>query len=166
MCLAISIKDRIITYDALVSSKLLYGLESLMLDEALLDRIDAFQRRGWRQILNWKTTYIIRENTNERLIKRISELSGKEQLYHSQTIMNRRAKLLGETIRGGKDHPTYKVLFNNKGLPNLPEKKRAGAESGDDIQTTGNSQIKPETKEKLRPMLMEKSCRFLYNFLS
>ena len=50
-------KWRLLAYDAIVKSKLLYGLETAQASKADLNRIDAFQLRGIRQILG--KTYIL-----------------------------------------------------------------------------------------------------------
>ena len=48
---------KLIVYDAVVRSELMYGLESLQLNEDLKERLNIFQRKGLRQILKIKTTY-------------------------------------------------------------------------------------------------------------
>ena len=62
-------------YDAIVRSKLMYGLESAHLTQTLKEKIDIFQRKGLRQILKIPTTYgqmtagKNRSNTNENVLK-------------------------------------------------------------------------------------------------
>ncbi len=46
-------------YDAVVMSKLVYGLETLQLTRAEQRRLDAFQMRGVRKILRIPSTYEI-----------------------------------------------------------------------------------------------------------
>ena len=48
-------KWQLLVYDAIIKSKLLYGLETAQLGKAELKRIDAFQIRGIRQILGKNT---------------------------------------------------------------------------------------------------------------
>ena len=43
-------KWKLIIYDAIVRSKLLYGLETLHLTEAMAKKIDVFQTKGLRKI--------------------------------------------------------------------------------------------------------------------
>ena len=59
-----STRWQLIIFDAVVRSKLMYGLETAALTEVLKKKIDAFQRRGLRQILKLKHPYYERENTN------------------------------------------------------------------------------------------------------
>ena len=56
-------------YQAVVSSKLLYGLESLTLTDAQLSQLDSFYFRGLRQILGVDFIFIDRTMTNKRLLE-------------------------------------------------------------------------------------------------
>ena len=73
-----SIRDKLIVYDAVTRSKLMYGLESAHLTETLKEKIDMFQRKGLRQILKLPTTYgqmkagKTRSNTNENILKLVN----------------------------------------------------------------------------------------------
>ena len=64
---------KLIVYDAVIRAKLMYGLESLQLNKDKLESINAFQRKGLRQILKMLTTHgqhvlgKARSNTNELL---------------------------------------------------------------------------------------------------
>ena len=55
--------------DAVVRSKLLYGLESAHLGEALVKKLDTFQLKGLRKILRMDTTFVNRDNTNRKVIE-------------------------------------------------------------------------------------------------
>ena len=68
-----STKWQLIIFDAVARSKLMYGLETAALTEALQKKIDAFQRRGLRQILTLKHPYYDRENANFRIYKTAPE---------------------------------------------------------------------------------------------
>ena len=48
-------KWQLLAYDAIIQNKLLYGLETAHLSRADLQRIDAFQTRGIRQIFGEET---------------------------------------------------------------------------------------------------------------
>ena len=62
---------KIIVYDAIIRSKLLYGLETIHLTPALAKKLDAFQYRGLRKIMGMSSTCITRANTNQRLCSSI-----------------------------------------------------------------------------------------------
>ena len=59
-------KWQLIIHDAVIRSKLLYGLHSAALNTGDIKKLDAFQLKGFRQILKWETTYVNKDNTNER----------------------------------------------------------------------------------------------------
>ena len=52
-----SITNKLLVYDAVVKSRLLYGLESLEITKAQMSRLEAFQFKGLRKILKMETTY-------------------------------------------------------------------------------------------------------------
>jgi hypothetical protein len=76
---------QLLAYDAIIKSKLLYGLETAQVGKAELKRIDAFQIRGIRQILGKKHTFWDRSATNAHLFDLASR-------YLSEGKPNRSAK--------------------------------------------------------------------------
>ena len=76
-----SIKQKKIVYDAVIRSKLLYGLESASLNETIKRSLDTFQMKGVRKILKRKTTYVDREQTDRKLIEDIQDEIIKETEY-------------------------------------------------------------------------------------
>ena len=65
----LSKREKILIYDALVGSKLLYGLHTLPLKDDLLNKIDALHLKGLRRILGLRTTYVDRGNTNANVLE-------------------------------------------------------------------------------------------------
>ena len=59
---------KITTLDAVVSAKLLYGLDSAQLSTAQQNKLEIFHLKGLRKILRMKTTYVDRSNTNRHII--------------------------------------------------------------------------------------------------
>ena len=57
-------KRKLIIYDAIIGSKLLYGLETIHLTQAMSKKLDAFQMHGIRRILQRSSTFVDRGNTN------------------------------------------------------------------------------------------------------
>ena len=51
-------------YDAVIRSKLMYGLESAQVNDSLKYKMDAFKLKGLRQISKVSSTYVNRANTN------------------------------------------------------------------------------------------------------
>ena len=68
------LREKLIVYDAIIRSKLMYGLESAHLTETLKEKLDVFQRKGLRQIMKLPTTFgqmeanKPRSNTNDKII--------------------------------------------------------------------------------------------------
>ena len=57
----------LLVYDAVIRVKLMYGLQSLELEQTRRNRSDGFQLKGLRQILKIKVTSIQRSNTNQNV---------------------------------------------------------------------------------------------------
>ena len=104
-------------------------------------KIDAFQLKGLRQILKLETTYINRENTNERVI----ELANEELNRRDENIRRRNRhirksivkftdyidkqalKLFGHLVRAPNDDPMRQVTFQAGNCkPSLIGIKRVG----------------------------------------
>ena len=63
-------KWKIQVFNAVCVTKLLYSLEALQPTQAAASKLDTFQLKGLRKILNMSTTYIDRANTNEEVFRR------------------------------------------------------------------------------------------------
>ena len=122
-------------YDALVGSKLLYGLHTLPLKDDTLSKLDVFHLRGLRRILGLKTTYIYRTNTNKRILEIAEQESNNDRKegdrkrirLMSEIVKERCFKELEEVLRLGKDDPRRKVTFlNDSAKPILPPINRVG----------------------------------------
>ena len=104
-------------YDAVIKNKLLYGLETVHLTQAMQKRVNAFQLRGLRKILGMTTTFVNRANTNEKVIQKANEeLVGyrshntRIKLF-SNLLMERRAKLAGHILRTPSFDPLRQVSY-------------------------------------------------------
>ena len=62
-------KTKIRIWEAIVKSKIMYGLESAQITPSRQAKINTYQLKGIRQILQKQTTYIDRRNTNTKLIE-------------------------------------------------------------------------------------------------
>ena len=56
--------------NAVIRSKLIYGLESIQLNETALKHMNVFQLKGLRKIMGMKTTFVNRANSNEEVFRR------------------------------------------------------------------------------------------------
>ena len=68
-------KWQIIVYDAVIRSKLLYGLETVQLTDAMYKKFDAFQLRGLRNMLKIETTFINRANSNKAVYDKATRVA-------------------------------------------------------------------------------------------
>ena len=63
-----SVKWKLNVYNAVVTSKLVYGLETLQFTDRSLNRMNMFQLKGLRKILGVQPTFIDRTQTNARVL--------------------------------------------------------------------------------------------------
>jgi len=69
---------KVYTADAVLRSKLLYGLESAQLIPSVLKKLETFQLKVLRKILKIETTYINRVNSNASIFNRINTMMEEE----------------------------------------------------------------------------------------
>ena len=69
---------KVYTADAVLRSKLLYGLESAQLIPSVLKKLETFQLKVLRKILKIETTYINRVNSNVSIFNRINTMMEEE----------------------------------------------------------------------------------------
>ena len=133
-------KWKILIFDAVLKSKLLYGLETTQLPRSCKKRIDTFQLRGLRKILGMKHTYYDRTATNKKIFeeatKEAYQKGNKKQRdknarktveAFSATYQKRRKKLLGHIIRTANEDPLRQIsLQKGKAKALHWEKRRVG----------------------------------------
>ena len=64
---------KIIAIDAIVRSKLIYGTDSMQLNDPDLKKMEKIHLQSLRKLLNWDTTFINRDNTNENIYQEVNE---------------------------------------------------------------------------------------------
>ena len=126
-------KWQLIIYDAIITSKLLYGLETIHLTDALAKKLDAFQMRGLRKILNLEPTFINRINTNKKVLAEATQIaysgqhSNRRIKSFSEYHKERTAKLLGHIIKCEDADPLRQITFQEGTAYRLDYgKKRVG----------------------------------------
>lgn len=112
-------------FNAIVRSKLMYGLENLQLTHAEMNKLDAFQMKSLRRILNVPPTFIDRTQTNQ-VVREQVEQYGVDATNFSQVWKNQKLKLFGHILRANHKDPLRQVLFSyNSFAPrNIPLKRR------------------------------------------
>ena len=110
-------KWKLITFDAVIRSKLLYGLETVHLIAGLLKKVNAFQLRCLRRILGLAPTFIDRANTNMAVLQKASAIADPSAQDHrsvklfSKLYNERRASLLGHIKRACDSDPLRQISF-------------------------------------------------------
>ena len=125
---------KILVFDAVVKSKLIYGLETVHLTESLNKHIDSFYIRSLRNILGWKSTFVDRTKTNRDVINEVTRIvttvsKHKDWTFTpvSKQLINKRIKYIGHLIREDHLEPTRTVTFRDELLNHrIPNKKWVG----------------------------------------
>jgi len=126
-----TIKWKLQVFDAIIRSKLLYGLETMQLTQNEKLRIDAHQMKGIRRILNIPPTHVDRTWTNELVMKKANEeadMKGNKQILKFTEMWKRlKFKLLGHLLRADYRDPLHQITFKSiLKEPRLPIKRRVG----------------------------------------
>ena len=113
-------------FDAILRSKLLYGLESTAMNETVKHTLDIFQLKGLRKILGLKTTFVDRNNDAQKIMTdaqtHISNntMPGKWERQikrFSQVYDERKIALLHQIIAAPQGAPTRAMTFNEHATP-------------------------------------------------
>ena len=124
---------KIQVYNSVIKSTLLYGLETVHITKAQIDRLNAFHIKGLRNLLKMKHSFIDRNNTNkliwETANKTIKEENkdAKEIETIEDTLCKRRIKFLGHILRAPNEDPVRNVTFYpSTAKPIEPNNRRIG----------------------------------------
>ena len=109
-------KFKIIALDAVLRSKLLYGMNTAQLNEPQMKRINLFQLKALRKILKLTTTFVNRENTNKKVFDLANEQvqregGTKEIIPFKKAYMCSKLKQLKRIINQNCNEPTRTVTF-------------------------------------------------------
>ena len=115
---------RLRVYQAVIQNKLIYGLETVHLTQAMLNKINAFQLRGLRSILNLEPTFVNRRNTNTFALRTASEKAGHEVKLFSELLLDKRVKLSGHLLRATDSDPMRQVVYSPQSANAYPIGKR------------------------------------------
>jgi len=90
-------KFKLIAADAVIRTKLLYGMDSAQLGEGELERLDTIQLQISRKILGLKTTFVDRENSNRKIWNdvnnKLSAEGQRRKLYHLDKRMQKQDQI-------------------------------------------------------------------------
>ena len=120
-------------FDAVIRSKLVYGLNSTELSAGAISHLNAFQLKGLRRILKMKTTFVERSNSNQKVfavanaIKNPKREEGKDMTSFSSFFHKQANQLLAHTIRADEGGPLKECTFNNGTIhPYTVQERRVG----------------------------------------
>ena len=108
-------------FEAALSTKLLYGLETIQLTRSEQNTLDAFKLKMLRRILRVPSTFIDREWTNQRVIDTLTQRFGYKHVSLSTRWKNK-IRLLGHIFRSSLQDPMREVLFERR-LPPFHTRK-------------------------------------------
>ena len=122
------VKFKSIAIDAVLRSRLLYGLETAQLNEPQTKRLDIFQLKALRKVLNLKTTFTNRGNTNKHVFEqaneRIRQEGGKKKVVpFRKAYMCSKMKQIKRLINQSSDEPTRAITFR-RGLETWQQPNR------------------------------------------
>ena len=113
-------------FNAIVRSKLLYGLERVHLTNAELSTLNAFQNKSLRIILHIPPTFIDREQTNASMYDKTRNDYGCSFEHFADTWRKAKFRLFGHILRASPADPLVQVTFKTDGLtPRAPTRRAA-----------------------------------------
>ena len=87
-------KCLLIVYDAVIRSKLVYGLDCIKIPEDALNNLNAFQLKGLRKILNMNTTFVNRENTKWYLTGQLKSDTANATAKKTKSLSSNHSKII------------------------------------------------------------------------
>lgn len=140
------VATKIMIFNGVIRSKLIYGLESIQLIQSTKDKLDIFQRRRFRKILGIQTTYIDRDKNNTWIYEEINRIiikeralkgKGKPVIQLSDFYDHQKKKLLAKMITADPGDPRRGITFEGQNLKTHEYgKKRVGQPRIDWVNTT------------------------------
>jgi len=126
-------KFKLQVFDAVIRSKLVYSLNVTQLPQHLMNRLNTFQLKGLRKILNLKTTFVERSNTNNKVfqeanqIKNPNNVPNKNILTFETYIRNTQEALYKHIVRLPNSDPVRQcTLEPNSAIPHIHTNRRVG----------------------------------------
>ena len=120
-------KWKLLVYNAVITSKVPYGLETLEPTESASRLLNTFQLKGLRKILRLHTTYIQRQNTNEYVYRRANEIANGAIKPLTEILAERKMRLLGHVLRRERQHPLHQSTFStSSAIPRETNYRRVG----------------------------------------
>ena len=105
---------KIIAWDAILKTKLMYGLESAQINDQMLKQLNTFQLKGFRKILRVVTTFIDKDNSNERVKQLVTNALNRENKTKTinwicETYKENRMTLAANIITNRHDNNDHRI---------------------------------------------------------
>ena len=127
-------KWKLLVYNTVITSKILYGLETLEPTESASKLLNTFQLRGLGKILRLHSTYIQRQNPNEYIYiyQRANKIvngaiDGPTRKIKTEILEERKLRLLGHILWRDRQHPLHQTTFSTtSAVPRETNYRRVG----------------------------------------
>jgi len=126
-------KFKLNVFDAVLRSKMVYGLDTVELPPSLIEKLNVFQLKGLRKILKMDTTFINRANTNKKVFQKANDIKnpkktpGKNIKTFRNYIEDKQEALLKHLVRADPKDPLRQATFEPESiLPVIYTKRRVG----------------------------------------
>jgi hypothetical protein len=124
-------KFKLSVFDAVVRSKLVYGLEVTHIPKFLMQKLNAFQLKGLRKILKLNTTYIDRSNTNARVLSMANErknphhVPAKDIKTFEEYLCDKQKALIKHIVRLPEEDPLRQCTLEPRSMTpyNVPNRR-------------------------------------------
>ena len=126
-----SISQKINVHDAIIRSKLLYGLESTAMSDTVKRKLDTFQLKGLRKILNIKTTYVDRSKDNMTVMQTARlhiahDKPSKQYKTYSEIYEERKIQYLNKIILAEEGDSMKSLTFQPETITRVQFQMRPG----------------------------------------
>ena len=127
------VRFKLNVFDAVIRSKLVYGLEAVNLTPSLVTELNAFQFKGLRWILTIDHTYVNRDNTTVKILQAANDARNPQKLPNKnirpfgEYVQCKQESFLKHTVRAPNDDPLREALLRyNSPVPLEPVNRRVG----------------------------------------
>jgi hypothetical protein len=159
------VRLKLTTLDAVIRSKLLYGLDAVNLKEPEKKRLDAFQLKGLRKIMHMQTTFVNRQNTNQKVYETVNnklEEEGARKPLKQFREMYKEActKRAARTLKASPSDQARRITFETDSIrPRAFGNKKVGRPKQQWAETATR-----DLWDTLQPMMQHPFCQTPLDF--
>ena len=122
-----SVTRKLQMFNAILRSKVMYGLETLAMNQSIKEKLDTFQLKCLRKILRIPTTYVNREFSNahvrSQVNQKLKEAKKKSMITLSEYHKRTRIAYLARLITAGNEDPGTPITFHADSLKSIDHGK-------------------------------------------